>query len=708
MSSPLHSTSAQSSGNAHLSNGGVDIFLEVIDGALVMRYWGESISGDFSTIPFTRSIANSDFDQVQNPGVMRESSRGWLGYPTISGHRNASAWSTKFAVTSLVSTTSTFAATLDDPVALLSLELVGTLDKFGILKSQMTLTNHGDTYCLNELFYWMPLSDQATQTLDFAGRWSNERNPQRRDISIGRWVRDSHEGRSGHNYTIGEIALEKSTTFADGQAWAVSLAWSGDTQYCVEKNYEGVQSIGAAEILLPGEVMLNKGESYRAPELFAWYSNKGLDGLAQGLHGHLRSRSVHPKKARPLTLNMWEAIYFNHDEAKVRQLVDIAAEIGVERVVLDDGWFGSRRNDRSGLGDWIVSTEMWPHGLTPIVDYVTAKKMEFGLWFEGEMVNPDSDLYRAHPDWILAVDDRVPPLWRHELVLNLDMPEVFAHVLDQTSRILSDHKISYIKWDHNRTLIDAGSFGRPAVRKQTMALYRLFAELKTRHPGLEIESCASGGARIDLGIIDLVDRFWTSDNNDALERQRMQRWTMQFIPPELLGTHIGSNPGHQTGRDLPLAFRAATALFGHAGLERDLTSLSSEDLAALKNWIALYKSERALLHSGEMVRMDYPDDAHYLYGVISNDKKSALFSYVQLQPIVTSHAPKLTFRGLSPEKRYKVSVISGAGSAEFMAITPPPWLSEEVILTGSALERVGLPAPILRPESALLLKINEV
>ena len=708
MSSPLHSTSAQSSGNAHLSNGGVDIFLEVIDGALVMRYWGESISGDFSTIPFTRSIANSDFDQVQNPGVMRESSRGWLGYPTISGHRNASAWSTKFAVTSLVSTSSTFTVILDDPVALLSLELVGTLDKFGILKSQMTLTNHGDTYCLNELFYWMPLSDQATQTLDFAGRWSNERNPQRRDISIGRWVRDSHEGRSGHNYTIGEIALEKSTTFADGQAWAVSLAWSGDTQYCVEKNYEGVQSIGAAEILLPGEVMLDKGESYQAPELFAWYSNKGLDGLAQGLHGHLRSRSVHPKKARPLTLNMWEAIYFNHDEAKVRQLVDIAAEIGVERVVLDDGWFGSRRNDRSGLGDWIVSTEMWPHGLTPIVDYVTAKKMEFGLWFEGEMVNPDSDLYRAHPDWILAVDDRVPPLWRHELVLNLDMPEVFAHVLDQTSRILSDHKISYIKWDHNRTLIDAGSCGRPAVRKQTMALYRLFAELKTRHPGLEIESCASGGARIDLGIIDLVDRFWTSDNNDALERQRMQRWTMQFIPPELLGTHIGSNPGHQTGRDLPLAFRAATALFGHAGLERDLTSLSSEDLAALKNWIALYKSERALLHSGEMVRMDYPDDAHYLYGVISNDKKSALFSYVQLQPIVMSHAPKLTFRGLSPEKRYKVSVISGAGSAEFMAITPPPWLSEEVILTGSALERVGLPAPILRPESALLLKINEV
>jgi alpha-galactosidase len=324
------------------------------------------------------------------------------------------------------------------------------------------------------------------------------------------------------------------------------------------------------------------------------------------------------------------------------------------------------------------------------------------------MVNPDSDLYRAHPDWILNVEGRVPPTWRHELVLNLSIPEVFAHVLEQTSAILKNHSISYIKWDHNRTLIDAGSFGKPAARKQTQALYRLFAELKRRHPGLEIESCASGGARIDLGIIDLVDRFWTSDNNDALERQRMQRWTMQFIPPELLGTHIGSNPGHQTGRDLTLAFRAATALFGHAGLERDLTALSSDDLAALTSWINLYKSQRSLIHNGEMIRMDYPDESHYLFGVLSQDKKKALFSYVQLQPIVASHAPKLTFRGLDSEKNYKVSVVLGAGAPAFMAITPPTWLESGAVMSGAALKSVGLPAPILRPESALLLEISQL
>jgi alpha-galactosidase len=699
---------SSSSTYARLTNGGVDLFLEVVNGALVVRYWGSEIQGDFTDIPFERSIPHSDYDQVQTPGIMREHSRGWLGYPTISGHRNATAWSTHFVVTKLESTSQEFIATLEDKAAQLRLTYKGSLDTYGVLKTSMTLTNLGDVYGLNELFYWLPLSERANQTLDFAGRWSKERNPQRKDISIGRWVRDSHEGRSGHNYTIGQIALNEFTNFESGEAWAVSLAWSGDSQYCVEKNYEGVQSIGAAEVLLPGEIILERGESYKAPELFAWYSNRGLDGLAQTLHSHIRARGVHPKSPRPLTLNMWEAIYFNHDEKRVRELVDIASDIGVERVVLDDGWFGSRRSDRSGLGDWKVSTEMWPQGLTGIVDYVVSKNMQFGLWFEGEMVNLDSDVYRAHPDWILNVDGRVPPTWRHELVLNLDHPDAYAYVLESTSKILADHKISYIKWDHNRTLIDAGSNSKPAIHKQTLALYKLFTDLKKRHPGLEIESCASGGGRVDFGIIDVVDRFWTSDNNDALERQTIQRWTMQFIPPELLGTHVGSDPGHQTGRQQSLAFRAITALFGHAGLERDLTSLSTEELAALKNWIDLYKAQRTLIHTGDVVRMDYPNETHYLHGVVSKDKQKALFAYVQLRPNVTSHAPHIQIRGLKEASRYAISVVTQAGDTEFMHISPPPWINKGVTLTGSQLGSVGLPAPILRPENALLLEIKEI
>jgi alpha-galactosidase len=188
----------------------------------------------------------------------------------------------------------------------------------------------------------------------------------------------------------------------------------------------------------------------------------------------------------------------------------------------------------------------------------------------------------------------------------------------------------------------------------------------------------------------------------------MQRWTMQFIPPELLGTHIGSNPGHQTGRDLSLAFRAATALFGHAGLERDLTALSQEELKALKSWIALYKRERNLLHSGEMIRMDYPDSSHYLFGVVDEQKSEGIFSYVQLQPIIASHAPKLFFRGLNAKQKYQLSVINEAGEAQLMAISAPDWLNSGAVMTGAALEEVGLPAPILRPENALLLKVKAV
>ena len=272
--------------------------------------------------------------------------------------------------------------------------------------------------------------------------------------------------------------------------------------------------------------------------------------------------------------------------------------------MLDDGWFGARRSDRAGLGDWIVNKEVWPNGLTSIISDIHDKGMEFGLWFEGEMVNQDSDLYRAHPDWVLNTGGHSENNWRHELVLDLTNAAAFSHVLEQVSAVLTEFPIDYIKWDHNRVVVDASHNLQAAVRNQTLAIYRLFSELKKRHPKLEIESCASGGGRVDLGVIDYVDRFWVSDNNDALERQRNQRWTGQIIPPELLGTHIGPTPGHQTGRSLSLSFRATTALFGHAGIEWDVSKISSDDKTALKTWAAYYKANRDLLHTGKSIRID--------------------------------------------------------------------------------------------------------
>ncbi len=686
------------------------LLIEVVNGALVIRHWGAPILGQNHDIALASrvSIANSSWDEPQLPGLMRESARGFLGRPTLSGHRNGKAWSTKFEVTDFHHQGNHCKVTLRDFHAELEVIVTFDLDAFGVLIQKATVKNIGNSdYVLNEFIHWLPLPREATQTLDFAGRWSNERQPQRRDIQIGTWVRESREGRSGHNFSIADIALTAQTSFQSGSAWATSVAWSGNSHYLVERGFDGQQSIGAGELLLAGEVILKGNESYEAPALFAVYSNQGLDGVSAAFHSHLRAREIHPKRPRPLTLNMWEALYFDHNESKIRELVDVAAEVGVERVVLDDGWFHSRRNDRSGLGDWVIDPAVWPNGLTPVIEYINSKGIEFGLWFEGEMVNPDSDLYRAHPEWILHEGDRTPPLWRHQLVLDLGHEDAYKHVLEQTSSLLAAHNIVYIKWDHNRVLVDAGHLGAAGVRRQTQAIYRLFAELKKRHPGLEIESCASGGARIDLGVIDFVDRFWTSDNNDALERQTIQRWTSQVIPPEMLGTHIGPTHGHQTGRTLELSMRAITALFGHAGIEWNITQATAEDRANLATWAKYYKDNRALLHSGKSLRIDYPDEHGYLYGVISADTKKSIFAYVQLTPTVTIHPASLKFAGLDAAANYSVKAIYPAGKPRFMLITPPQWM-DGIAMSGSALATIGVSAPILAPANAVLIEITKL
>ena len=683
------------------------LLIEVVNGALVIRHWGAPLLGEIHDIAAASrsSIANSSWDEPQFPGLMRESARGFLGRPALSGHRNGSAWSTKFEVTDFHHHNNHCAVTLRDFHAELEVAIIFDLDNFGVLTQSAVLKNIGENdYVVNEFIHWLPLPQEATQTLDFAGRWSHERQPQRRDIQTGTWVRESREGRSGHNFSIADIALTAHTSFQSGSAWATSIAWSGNSHYLVERGFDGQQSIGAGELLLPGEVVLAPQESYEAPALIAVYSSQGLDGISSAFHSHLRARDTHPKRPRPLTLNMWEALYFDHDENKVKALVDVAAEVGVERVVLDDGWFHSRRNDRAGLGDWVIDPAVWPHGLTPIIEYINGKGIEFGLWFEGEMVNPDSDLYRAHPEWILHEGDRIPPLWRHQLVLDLGHEGAYNHVLEQTSAVLSAHNIVYIKWDHNRTLVDAGHLGHAGVRRQTQAIYRLFAELKKLHPGLEIESCASGGARIDLGVIDYVDRFWTSDNNDALERQTIQRWTSQVIPPELLGTHIGPTRGHQTGRTLELSMRAVTALFGHAGIEWNITEATPDERKHLATWAAYYKENRALLHSGKSIRVDYPDEHGYLYGVSAKDAKKFIFAYVQLTPTGAIHPAALKFPGLDATATYSVKAVYPAGKPRFMLISPPEWM-QGITMSGSALSTIGVTTPILAPANAFLIEI---
>ncbi|MEL6702199.1 MAG: alpha-galactosidase, partial [Pseudomonadota bacterium] len=326
-----------------------------------------------------------------------------------------------------------------------------------------------------------------------------------------------------------------------------------------------------------------------------------------------------------MTVNTWEALYFDHDHDKLRALADAAAEIGAERFVLDDGWFKGRNDDTTSLGDWVPDPDKYPNGLHPIVDYVVDEKgLEFGLWVEPEMVNPDSDLYRAHPDWVLQLDPYPLMTGRNQLVLDLTNPAVKDYLFDRLSALLNEYRISYLKWDMNRDLVLPGDgAGHAAVHRQTTELYRLIDRILAAFPHLEIESCASGGGRIDFEILKRTHRFWTSDSNDAVERMRIQTGFSHFLPPEVMGSHVGPDWCHTTGRGFHADFRALVASYGHMGLECDLTKISDTDTETFRAAIADHKIDRDLLHTGDFFRVRTVDPALIGAAIVSTDQQQA-------------------------------------------------------------------------------------
>ena len=699
------------SNTVHLKADGVSLIIDTSAATPVILHWGRAVAdSEIDILSQLEPTPHCDFDEPQLIGIWRENARGFIGEPALRGSRIARDWSHKFELrnTQVEGNTATFTSV--DAEAELEVVAKFELTDQGVLKVSQTVTNLGLTeFNVEALTAYLPVPDYTKDVLDFHGRWMRERQPQRQPIHVGQWVREGREGRTGHDFTLIQFALAEGATYERGEAWGLSLAWSGNNRQLVERTAIGRTAMAANELLLPGEVVLGSGESYEAPTVVAVYSGNGIDGASDRLHRMVRARKSHPTniRPRPITLNVWEAVYFDHNFDKLAELAEAASKIGVERFVLDDGWFGARRDDRAGLGDWVVSKDVWPEGLGKLVDKVKAEGMEFGLWFEGEMVNADSDLYRAHPDWILQSGGRVPPEFRTQLVLDLAHPGAYQHVFEQVDAILSEYDIAYIKWDHNRVLTEASHLGQAAVRKQVLAIYRMFDELKAAHPGLEIESCASGGGRIDLGMIEHADRFWTSDNNDALERQSINRYTTIVIPPELLGTHIGPTKAHSTGRTHSHTFRAITALWGHAGLEWDLTEASEDELALLKSWADYYKSKRGLLHSGRTVRGDQSESESQTYGVVAHDGSEAVYMYAALRPSEFSRPANIRLAGLDPDAQYEVRLVEPAGSANAMQLLPPKWYSG-VTLSGNLLASLGLRSPVLRPEQAILIEAKRV
>lgn len=698
------------------------------EGLPAVAHWGGDLPDDAVAdlgLLHAGPVPHNALDEPWDLTVLPTPADGWLGTPGIALHRGGGSASPRWRAT-VTGEGGRAVVRAESTAARAVVVVTYALDGHGVLTVSSSVTSTADEddppLDVGALRTLLPLPTRADELLDLSGRWARERTPQRHLLTDGTFARCSRRGRTGHDATLLLVAGTSGFGFRHGEVWGVHVAWSGNHEHLVERLPEPAGPhaavLGGGELLTPGEVRLAAGQTHTAPDVVAAWSDAGLDGLTNRLLRHQRS-SVDPRAARPrpLVLNTWEAVYFDTDLDHLKRLAETAASIGVERFVLDDGWFGSRRDDTRGLGDWHVSRDVWPDGLAPLVDHVHSLGMEFGLWFEPEMVNLDSDLVRAHPNWVLGPVDGPPRASRHQHVLDLANPDAFDHVLEAVSRLVDQYDIAFIKWDHNRDLheavrSDARGVDRPAVGEQTRAAYRLLDELRRRHPRLEIEACSSGGARVDLGILARTDRFWTSDCNDALERVAIQRWTGLLVPPERMGTHIGPPRAHTTHRDLDLSLRMLVALGGHAGLEWDVTQCSDDELVALRAWAALYRELRPLLHAGDVVRSDHPDPSLTVGGVVAADRAEAVFTIVQT---VTGRgvAPGLVpLPGLDPHRRYRVRVRSEAGLPATVQTRAPAWFraasAEGLEVSGALLGVAGLPMPVLAPAQGFLLHCQEV
>ncbi|HEU0182200.1 MAG TPA: alpha-galactosidase [Agromyces mariniharenae] len=706
------------SGVIHLRNGGTSVILDARHAPLpAIVFWGAD-QGDLGESELAAigmaalpQRVSGGLDQPAPLTLIPQESSGWLGTPGLAGHRDGRWFSTKLATASIEVDEASTRAVIGGADAAAGLAATITLEvtASGLLRQRIALENRAaEPYSLAALAPVFPVPGDLGELLDTTGRHLRERSPQRHAFTIGTHLRESRRGRPGADASLVLAAGRAGFGFERGLVHAVHVAWSGNHRLAAERTPTAESFLSAGELLGAGEIVLAEGESYTTPWAIGSWGD-GLNELARRFHDELRGRPQHPQRPRPVTLNTWEAVYFDHDLETLATLAERAAAVGVERFVLDDGWFRGRRDDTAGLGDWEVDDTVWPSGLGPLIERVRGLGMEFGLWVEPEMVNLDSELARAHPDWILRGRDELPVPARQQYVLDLANEGAWAYLLERLDALLSEHDIAYLKWDHNRDLLEAGAAdsGRARVHDNVEALYCLLAELKRRHPSLEIESCASGGARVDLGILEHTDRVWTSDTLDPVERLQIQRYTSLVVPPEMMGAHLTSPVVHSTNRRVSLDLSAGVAMLGHLGIEWDLTALDDDGLASVARWVDLHKRHRALIHSGVVVHGDTADATTDVRGVVARDGASALFTFTQVATSVTYPPGRFTLPGLEADRRYAVRIAAG-NVADGPGQSPLPWAEQPITLTGRQLGTAGLQAPVLFPAQLVLLELTPV
>lgn len=536
-----------------------------------------------------------------------------------------------------------------------------------------------------------------------AGKWAGETQLRRTEITEGKFALESRRGLTSHQMNPWFAIDPKERAGEEhGEVWFGALAWSGSWKIVVEQTSLGHLVVSGGINDFDFAWLLEANETFRTPAFVAGYTEGGFGAASRNLH-QFQLRHVLPKehrhKPRKVLYNSWEATYFGVTEEGQAQLAEKAAAIGVELFVVDDGWFGARDNDTAGLGDWYVNREKFPNGLKPLIGKVHALGMEFGIWVEPEMVNPDSDLYRKHPDWVYHFPNRPRTESRNQLILNLSRQDVRDYIFTVLDDLLSSYEISFVKWDANRHFSQPGWPEAPQGRsreiwvRHVQGVYYILDRLRERHPNVVFESCSGGGGRVDLGILQHTDQVWTSDNTDAFDRLRIQEGFSHAYCPKVMMAWVTDSPNFLNQRQLPLAFRFHSAMMGSLGIGGNLNEWSAEDMKLARQKIAEYKEIRQIVQEGRLYRLLSPSEGGLsAFQYVADDKRKAvLFVFLHSQQF-GERVPRIRLRGLLPEAVYEVT---GTGTDQ-----------APVVLSGKALASIGIEVELTGDFASRLIRVD--
>ena len=531
--------------------------------------------------------------------------------------------------------------------------------------------------------------DFTTDEFDFiqlSGSWGRERHILRNPLRSGSQAVESRRGASSHAQNPFMALCSKDANEEYGDVYGFSLVYSGNFLANVEvdmyRNARAQIGINPFDF----KWLLESKEEFQAPEVVLVYSSKGLNGMSQIYHNLYRKRLCRGKyrdKIRPVLINNWEATYFDFNEVKIKEIAKEASKLGMELFVLDDGWFGNRNDDKSSLGDWFVNEEKLKGGLSKLAKDINNMGLEFGLWFEPEMISPISKLYEKHPNWCIHIPGRTRSQARSQLILDLSRKEVCDYIIESVSKILESANISYVKWDMNRNMTEVGSLElnserqRETAHRYILGLYRVMEEITSRFPNVLFESCSGGGGRFDPGMLYYMPQTWTSDDTDAIERLKIQFGTSMVYPPISMGCHVSAIPNHQANRTTPLETRGVSAMAGNFGYELDITKLSEEEKEELKEQISLYKEIRETVQFGALYRLKSPFNSNEVaWMMISEDKNEVVVSYVRQWALVNESFRNLKLTALDKDSEYEI-------------------IGEDIVLSGDELMYIGLNIPEL-------------